>query len=299
VIQICGKDVQVKGRLMRVARLDGEQYEFVDNPEQMINGLKTSKARVDLFTFLQRLPETIPQYKYAMELDNLAVLPITTFDNWWNKQVDNKTRNMVRKTEKKGGEIKEIPFDNELVKGIWKIYNECPIRQGRPFPHYGRDVETVRQLLATFPDRSIFIGAYLEGELIGFIKLVTDETGSMAGTMQIISMIQHRDKAPTNALIAQAVRSCAERSIPNLVYANYTYGKRQKDTLNEFKRNNGFQRLDVPRYYVPLTSLGAIGYKLGLHQKLSSHLPEGVGNKLRDWRNAWNNRKLQPVTKTS
>ena len=36
--------------------------------------------------------------------------------------------------------------------------------------------------------------------------------------MHILSMVSHRDKAPTNALIAQAVRSCADRSIPHLVY---------------------------------------------------------------------------------
>jgi hypothetical protein len=37
--------------------------------------------------------------------------------------------------------------------------------------------------------------------------------------MHILSMIRHREKAPTNALIAQAVRSCAERGIPYLWYA--------------------------------------------------------------------------------
>ena len=44
--------------------------------------------------------------------------------------------------------------------------------------------------------------------------------------MQIVSMVGHQDKAPTNALIAQAVRSCAERGIPYLWYANMSYGKK-------------------------------------------------------------------------
>ncbi len=39
---------------------------------------------------------------------------------------------------------------------------------------------------ATFLDRSIFVGAYLKEEMIGFIKLVTDETNTQAGLMQIV-----------------------------------------------------------------------------------------------------------------
>ena len=50
--------------------------------------------------------------------------------------------------------------------------------------------------------------------VIGFAKLVPDEDHQQAALMQILSMVSHRDKSPTNALIAQAVRSCAERRNP-------------------------------------------------------------------------------------
>ena len=53
----------------------------------MLDGLKKSGSRVDIFTFLQKLPETTPKYNYPMEMDNLAVLPVSTFDNWWNNQI--------------------------------------------------------------------------------------------------------------------------------------------------------------------------------------------------------------------
>src|SRR5204863_6767079 len=84
--------------------------------------------------------------------------------------------------------------------------NESPIRQGRPNAHFGKDISTIRELEATFLDWSIFIGAFLGEELIGFVKLVTDENRTQANMMNIVSMTKHRDKAPTNALIAQAVR---------------------------------------------------------------------------------------------
>jgi hypothetical protein len=278
-----------------MAQLEGDKYVFLDDPEPVVGGLRQCGVRIDLFTFIQRLPQTSPKYAYPMEWDNLAVLPVSTFGDWWKKQVDNKTRNMVRKAEKNGVSVHEVPFDDALVRGIWEIYNECPVRQGRRFPHYGKDLETVYREEATFPSTSIFIGAFLENKLIGFAKLVPDETRAQAGLMNVISMIQHRDKAPQNALIARAVRSCAERGIPYLVYSNFAYGKKQRDSLSDFKQNNGFKRIDLPRYYVPLTPLGRIAFRLGLHHPFANHLPGFVATKLRELRWAWYNRKLQSV----
>ena len=77
----------------------------------------------------------------------------------------------------------------------------------------------------------------MDSELIGFIKLTTDETLTQAGIMHIVSMIKHRDKAPTNALVAQAVRSCADRKIPHLVYSNFAYGKKETSSLSDFKES--------------------------------------------------------------
>ena len=107
-----------------------------------------------------------------------------------------------------------MPFSEALVRGIREIYNETKVRQGAPNTHYGKDFATVYREEATFLESSIFIGAFLGEELIGFAKLVHDETRTQAGLLNIVSMVRHRDKAPTNALIVQAVRSCAERGIP-------------------------------------------------------------------------------------
>jgi len=257
--------------------------------------LRECGTRIDLFTFIQSLPDTSPKFSYPFVWDNLAVLRVSTFEHWWTKQVDAKTRNMVRKGEKKGVLLREEPFNETLVRGIWQIYNENPVRQGKPFPHFGKDLQRVYEEEATYLDHSIFVGAYFENELIGFVKLLCDERGSQAGLLNIISLIRHRDKAPTNALVAQAVRSCAERGIPYLVYANFAYGKKGRDTLSDFKSNNGFQRVDLPRYYVPLTRLGTLSYRFGLYKRLADHVPEPLMARLRELRNAWHNRKFRSV----
>jgi len=239
-MNICGKDVRIRGRLVRIASIDGDKYNFPDDPAALLAELRKSGKRVDIFTFLQKLPETAPKYPYPFEIDNLAVLPVSTFDNWWNNQIRSFPRNRARQAEKRGVVLREVPYGDELVKGICGIYNETPMRQGKPFPHYGMTLERGREYAGTFLDRSIYIGAFVGDTMIGFIKLVMDESKNQSCLVHILSMVEHRYKAPSNALIVQAVRSCAEHKIPYLIYEQFNYGKKEGDSLSHFKEVNGF-----------------------------------------------------------
>lgn len=299
MINIGVKEIKVRGRLIRTGSLADEGFEFVEDPLTLLSQLRESSRRVDLFTFMQRLPHTGPVYDFPFEWDNVAALPISTFENWFTKQIDGKTRNMVRRAEKKGIVVHEVPFDDALAQGIWEIYNECPVRQGRKFQHYGKDIGTVRKMSATFMQASFFVGAFLDNKLIGFAKLTKNEAASQATVMHIIAMVAHRDKAPTNALLAESVKGCASRGLPYLVYSNFAYGKKQRDTLSDFKENNGFKRIDLPRYYVPLTAAGRLALRLGLHHSFMDHLPESLLANLRGLRNDWYKRKLQSAAEAS
>jgi hypothetical protein len=291
-MEICGKRIRTSGRVIRMASLDVEGYEFLDDPEEALETLRCSGTRIDLFTFIQRLSDPSPKYSYPMEWDNLAALSVSNFDTWMKHQIDFKTRNKVRKAEKSGVVVREVSLDESFLRGIAAVYNESPVRQGKPFWHYGKDLEAVSKMMGAFLNRTTFIGAFYKDVLIGFVQLVTDEAGGQAGLMQIVSMIQHRDKAPTNALIAQTVRSCAERKIAYLWYANFSYGKKQQDTLADFKRHNGFQKVDVPRYYVPLTLAGRTALRLGLQHGISDQIPESVASRYRRIRSFWYARKF-------
>ena len=294
-LEVCGHKIKIREGWIRTACLDAEKFQFLDDPEPVLEGLRKCGTRVDLFTFMQRLPETTPKYTFPMEWDNLAVLPVSTFEHWWTHQIGFKARNKARQAEKKGVALREVPFDEALVQGIWEIYNESPIRQGKRFPHYGKDIATVRREEATYLDNSIFIGAFNSGKLIGFVKLLWDESRTQAGLLNILSMVQFRDRAPTNALIAQAVRFCAERKIPYLVYSNFSYGKKEQDSLADFKERNGFQQINLPRYYVPLTPIGRAALHLGLHRRFIDHLPKSLVVKARALRSAWYSRNLRPM----
>jgi hypothetical protein len=292
-VTICGRDLKVEGQLLRTARIDGEKYTFPDDPELLVRELRTCGTRIDIFTFLQKVPETTPKYPYPMELDNLAVLPVSTFENWWNNQLRSYPRNRARQAEKKGVMFREVAFGEELIKGICGIYNETPFRQGKRFPHYGMTPERARVYAGTFLERSVYIGAFLESKMIGFIKLTTDESNTQSCLVHILSMVQHKDKAPTNGLIAQAVKNCAARKVRFLVYEHFSYGNKKEDSLSHFKEVNGFQRVDLPRYYVALTGVGRFALRHRLHHKLVDRIPESWANRLRDLRKGWYERKLR------
>jgi hypothetical protein len=287
MLTICGKEIWLEGHFVRVAHIDGEKYTCPDNLDGTLAGLRNSPERVDLFTFLQHPPDTTPKYSYPMEWDNLAVLPVSSFDHWWNHQIRSIGRNRARQAEKKAVVVGEVAYDGALLRGIVEIHNETPVRQGRRFPHYGMDLEGARRYAGTFLDRSIFLGARLGDQFIGFAKLTFNETRTHACVVNILSMLRHRDTAPTNALIAQAVRSCADRGISHLVYEQFTYGKRERDSLSQFKEVNGFRRMNLPRYFIPLTPLGNLALRAGLHHGFIDYCPEFIMLKFREIRTNW------------
>lgn len=285
-MRIEGVEVAVAGGVVRTARLEDEWYRDLDNPPGFIDALKKARVGADIFTFWQRLPETEQKYAYHAEVQSIAAMPILSFSHWWEKQVDPKTRNMIRKAEKKGVEVREAEFDEHFIDGMTKIFNESPTRQGRPFWHYGKSRETVRQEFSRYLFREDLIGAYYDGELIGFIMLAN--AGKYGDITQIIASLNHRDKSPMNALVAKAVSLCEKKQLPYLVYASWL-----TTSLGDFKRHNGFQRFDLPRYYVPLTLRGRLALSLHLHHGVKALIPERAVAVAKGWRSKWYARRSE------
>src|SRR5262249_25146830 len=158
----------------------------IDDPVGVLAQLKQAGPRIDLVTFMQRLPDSRPRFTYAFEWDNVAALPIRSYDHWLNHQLHSNHRNKIKKAQKEGVVVRRVPFDDEFVAALLPILNESQTRQGTAFTDYGKDLETVRREHATYLERSDFLGAYHKDELIGYIKLVY--TGRYMRTMQILAM---------------------------------------------------------------------------------------------------------------
>jgi hypothetical protein len=67
--------------------------------------------------------------------------------------------------------------------------------------------------------------------------------------------------------------------------------------LADFKRNNAFEKIDLPRYYIPITIKGMIALRLRLHKGIADILPEKIVLQLMDLRTKWHSRKLKKVEK--
>src|ERR1039457_816831 len=211
-VEIAGQTYSITEGPVTVVRLEDEWYEDVKDPDNVINTLKNSNLKADIFTFWQRLPDIEPKHKFKMEWVSIAALPVKGFDHWLNNQISPRLRSQIRKAKKEGVEVREAAYDDEFVHGMTDIFNELPVRQGRRFWHYGKDFETVKRQFSRYIYREEMIGAYLGGELIGFIML--GNAGNFGITGQIISKVKHRDKVTNNLLIGQAVEACERKKLP-------------------------------------------------------------------------------------
>ena len=292
-VQIDGRTVIATGIWLKTAAAQDEDMlegETVSNPSSFVLDLKESSLKADILTFAQKLPHTTPKYAYYFEWDNFAVIPMTTFSAWWEKHVESSVRRAVRKAAKEGVVVRVTEFDDEFVRGIVGINNETPIRQGRPFWHYQKSFDNVKRENSTYAERNTFLGAYYQDELIGFMRITYTDT--VANIVQLLSMMKHYDKRPANALIAKAVEICEQKGMSHLMYYNYIYNDPQS-SLTEFKRRSGFEKVLLPRYYIPLTAKGRIALSLGLHRGLVPRIPKPLLAQLLKMRSHWYARRLK------
>ena len=285
-LDLFGQTYTVERGVVATVSLEDEWYEDVHDPRAVIGALiRDNPVASDIFSFWRRPTDSTPLFDHKTEWVDTAVLPVTTYDNWLKHQIKPRVRNLLRKSEKEGLRVIETVYDDRFVLGMTKIFNESPVRQGRKFWHFGKDFQTVKDQFSRFIHRERMIAAYHGDEMVGFMML--GNAGRFALTGQIISSLNSRDLYPNNALIAKAVEVCARLGMPNLCYLFWG-----NDSLTEFKRRCGFERMSVPRYYVPLTVKGRLALATGVHHGMSSLVPARLKARLKALRQAWYERTL-------
>jgi hypothetical protein len=185
-VQIDGRTVVVPGRLIRIATVQSAEYVEGGSeldPEEVRRALARIGCTADIFTFTQNVGDEQPRYPYYHEWDNAAAVSSADYDQWWKGLSEHARRN-VRLASKRGVTVEVANLDDKFVKGIKGLYDETPVRTGRVFWHYGKDLETIRKENSSFLDRSEFLGAFSGGQLIGFMKFVY--VGNGAHVMHIL-----------------------------------------------------------------------------------------------------------------
>jgi hypothetical protein len=268
--------LRISGTIVKIGTTQEDWVGEVGDPEEVIRAVRLSPERPDIFTFCQRLPDTEPLYPFYMEWDQIAVIRVDSYEEWFHR-IKKSARNAIRRAESKGVEVRLCEYDDEFVEGIVSICNEAPMRQGRKFPYYGMDHAAVKREFAPENANCIYLGSYWKGELIGFAKLYMDKKA--LHPFGLFSKLAHRDKPSQNALLAKAVEICEARNLPYVHYGPWT-----RLGLGDFKRHNACEKMGLPRYYVPLTLKGRIALLLRLHQGISRYVPESLAIRVIDLR---------------
>jgi hypothetical protein len=269
----CGDcTIIVTGGSIKIAKVNDEAWieaELTD-PDRCIQILRASGQRCDILTFSQLPPGRAPEFDYYEEPDSIAAIRLTSFKEWW-EGLPQETRKNARRAEKRGVRIKVETFDDELVKKLVEINNSSAVRQGRPYHHYGKSFEQTKKDHRSFVERSDFICAYCEDEVIGYLKLVY--RGRVASVLNLCTKDSHQDKRPANALLKAAIERSAAKRITCVTYGLFNYGNKRNTPITQFKIRNGFEEVLVPRYLVPLSLRGKVLLRLGLHRGMVGILP--------------------------
>ncbi len=281
-LDVNGRTVVVTGRWLKIAAVKSEEWEEGDvvvPPQQFLAHAQQLKdLGADIITFSQKPTDPTPHFRFYHDWDSIAAIRVVSFSDWWSNRVSTYLRRDVRKAAKVGVVVRRVPFNDDFVRGVMEIYNETPVRQGRPFWHYKKSFDAVKRENSSYLERSDFLGAFWDDKLIAFLKIVYVDR--VARMMQILSKDAHRDKRPINALIAKAVELCEAKGCSHLTYGNYRYAQ-GADSVTAFKHRNGFEEILVPRYYVPLTTKGRLALHLRLHRGARELMPGPLLRSLR------------------
>lgn len=273
-IIIEAREIVCTGRLLRTAMIKDEAFvegDIVKQPNTIVETLRRWGAQPDIFTFCQKFTQPSPRFQHYFEYDNFAVIPITTYEYWLRHQAKKDVRENIRRAKREGVEVRNVIYSEAFIRDIKGLYDETPIRQGKPFWHYNKTLAELDEIHGTYRDRAEYLGAYLGSELIGFLKMVY--VGDYAKTMHVFGNERHFTKRPTNALLAKAVETCAEKRITALVYGEYRFPGKNESTLSNFKQHHGFEERLYPRYFIPLSFKGRVAIRLRLHQDPRRHIP--------------------------
>jgi GNAT superfamily N-acetyltransferase len=237
--------------------------------------VKSLMGKMDVFTFWNRVPnKAVLTVDGKVEMDNIAALPITSLDHWWNVQVSRKVRNVIRKAVKNKVVVQHGSFCEEYYEELYSLYHGITFRQNKPFTHRHESLEQIKFGLGKLLNhRFEILNAYHNEKLIGTLGLLYSEETSLIGNFTVAD--EYQKLGVPSLLIEKAVESTVNAKKKLLIYTHWKTDKEaSNDSLRDFKRHCGFQEMKVARYYVPLTFKGKVVIFLGLHKGKWGLMPQ-------------------------
>jgi hypothetical protein len=74
-------ELSMSGRVLKIAKLRHERFEYLDDPVAFIKEVKSARV-ADILTFLQKTHVERPKFPYQNEPASALVLTFKSFDDW-------------------------------------------------------------------------------------------------------------------------------------------------------------------------------------------------------------------------
>lgn len=136
-VSACGVDIVSRGRLLRTAEIFDEYWlpqDSIPDPTLLVAELKRGNTFADVFTFTHKVPDCKPMHPYRYLWDNVAVLPISSYEAWFKEQIPATTRRHIRASEKKGSPLPPqtttMPMWRALCPSITRLPFELVVASG-------------------------------------------------------------------------------------------------------------------------------------------------------------------------
>lgn len=192
----------------------------------------------------------------------VALLSFTSFEKWFST-IRKETRNDIRKSKKEGVRVEIV--DNaspELSGEILSIFRESPFREGRYFEGYHLWNEKKIQSAFRTTGNILTVVAKYNGRIVGVSRLLYRGKNAKVMTHMVSLSGRSSIRGAASAMLAADIEYLAEKGVRYL-----TYGKSGViSKLDQFRKHNGFESIEVNYNYLPL-SLKGNGYcRLGIYQ---------------------------------
>jgi hypothetical protein len=192
----------------------------------------------------------------------IALLSFTSFEEWFSL-IRKETRNDIRKSRKDGAKVEILDNPSpELSREILRIFRESPFREGRYFEGYHIwNEENIQSAFQTSGSILTVVAKY-DGRVLGVSRILYREKNAKVMTHMISLAGRNSVRGIASAMLAADIDYLTKKGVRYL-----TYGKSGViSKLDQFRKHNGFELIEVDYNYLPLTLKGNEYCRLGIYE---------------------------------
>jgi hypothetical protein len=194
---------------------------------------------------------------------NIALLSFNNYNDWFSN-LPRSRRKQIRRSSEEGVGVRTVDeLSASEAREVLDLFCESPFREGRYFTGYHSwNLQRVKEEFGS-NEAQISSVADHEGKIVAVSRYRFK--GEVAVSANQLSSLAVRQKVHgvANLLLAHQIKLLAESGVRHVKYGKISVGL---DSLDEFKRSNGFRPVTVNYNYALLTPRAKLSARFGLYQ---------------------------------